>query len=62
MPIQHNVKMIGTKIINNSRKVKSIYSFVVRPLIRSEYSADFIMDCMNSSDKYLYTIDVTVFV
>ena len=62
MPIQHNVYIIGTRTINNNRKAKSIYSFVVKPLIRSEYSADLIMDRMNSSDKYVYTIDVTVFV
>ena len=62
MPIQHNVNIIGTRTINNNREAKSIYSFVVKPLIRSEYSADLIMYRMNSSDKYVYTIDVTAFV
>ena len=31
-------------------------------IMKSIRSVDLIMDRMNSSDKYVYTIDVTVFV
>ena len=62
MPIQHNVNIIGTRTINNNRKIKSIYSIYSMSIMKSIRSVDLIMDRMNSSDKYVYTIDVTVFV